>query len=379
MRVLWSAGLLLMLALASRAQTPVTIVPQPPELDAKAHILLDYHSGRVLSSFRPDARAHPASLTKIMTVFVALSEVAAGRVRMTDGVNISLRARAMEGSRMFVEAGSVVPLQALLKGVIIQSGNDASVAVAEHVAGSELAFTKLMNRYASALGMTRSSFSNPHGLTAEDHYTTATDLSRLAKALIAQFPGEYVWHQEKSYRHNNITQPNRNKLLWQDASVDGIKTGHTSAAGYCLVASAVRDGMRLISVVMGANDANTRARQSKALLDYGYQNFETRLVYDAGAKVSSARLWKGSVPNVQLGLSQALYLTFPRGRYAELKANVSLPEQLFAPLEKGAALGELHIALADKVLASAPLHVLKAVREGSLLQRWLDQFELWVQ
>ena len=379
MRWIWASCLWLLLTVASGAQTPGSGVLQPPQLEAKAHILLDFHSGRVLSSFRPDARVHPASLTKIMTVYVALSETAAGRVRMTDEVKISPRARAMEGSRMFVEEGSVVPLQALLKGIIIQSGNDASVAVAEHVSGSEAAFTKLMNRYAKALGMTRSNFSNPHGLTAEDHYTTATDLSRLAKALIAQFPGEYVWHKEKSYRHNNIAQPNRNKLLWQDASVDGIKTGHTSAAGYCLVASAVRDGMRLISVVMGAGDANTRARQSKILLDYGYQNFETRLVYDAGAKVTNARLWKGSVPDVQLGLSQALYLTFPRGRYAQLKANVSLPEQLFAPLEKGAELGELHIALADKVLASAPLYVLKAVPEGSLLQRWSDQFELWIQ
>ena len=379
MRWAWAAGLWLLVAVASGAQTPTVGTPPPPELEAKAHILLDVHSGLVLSSFRPDARVHPASLTKIMTVFVVLSETAAGRVRMTDEVSISPRARAMEGSRMFVEEGSSVSLQALLKGIIIQSGNDASVAVAEHVGGSEAAFSKMMNRYASAIGMTRSSFSNPHGLPAGDHYTTAADLSRLAQVLIAQFPGEYVWHKEKSYRHNGITQSNRNKLLWQDASVDGIKTGHTSAAGYCLVASAVRDGMRLVSVVMGASDTKSRARQSKLLLNYGYQNFETRLVYDAGAKVTSTRLWKGSVPDVQLGLSQALYLTFPRGRYSQLKANVSLPERLFAPLEKGVVLGELHIAVDGQVLSSAPLHVLKGVSEGSLLQRWSDQFELWTQ
>ena len=376
MRAIWALSLCLAFTIAS-AQTPGPA--SPPELEAKAHVLLDFHSGKVLSSFRPDARVHPASLTKIMTVFVALSEIAAGRVRLDDEVRISPRARAMEGSRMFVEEGSRVSVGALLKGIIIQSGNDASVAVAEHVSGSDAAFAKLMNRYAKNLGMTRSNFTNPHGLTADEHFTTANDLARLARALIARFPAEYVWHKEKSYKHNNISQPNRNKLLWRDRTVDGIKTGHTSAAGYCLVASAVRDGMRLVSVVMGASDANSRARQSKVLLDFGYQNYETRLVYKPGAKVTTARLWKGAQPKVELGIAKSLYLTFPRGRYADLKANVSLPEQLFAPLDKGVELGELTISLGDKVLAEAPLHVLQSVAQGGLLRRWRDQVELWTQ
>jgi serine-type D-Ala-D-Ala carboxypeptidase (penicillin-binding protein 5/6) len=352
------------------------LTPSPPDIEAKAHLLVDYHSGRELSSFRPDARMHPASLTKIMTVFVAFSELRAGRTKPDDMVDISNNARKMGGSRMFVEAGSRVRLEELLKGVVVQSGNDASVAIAEHISGTEAAFVKLMGRYAASLGMQRTRFANAHGLTAENHYTTARDLVTLSRALIARFPDYYRWHKIKEFLHNNIPQRNRNRLLWGDASVDGIKTGHTAAAGYCLTASAQRGDMRLISVVLGAKSPRARTRQSKTLLDYGFNNFETRLLYKAGAQITSVRVWQGATEQVSLGLGEQVILTFPRGRYSSLSAEVTVPPRLLAPVATGSQQGDMKIMLDGRVLVKRQLNALGSVALGGWWRQISDRVRL---
>lgn len=371
------AACLLIFALVG--QPAAQLAPEPPEIDAKAHLLIDYHSGRVLSSFRPDARMHPASLTKIMTVFVAFSELRAGRVSPDDMVTISSEARKMGGSRMFVEAGSKVRLEDLLKGVVVQSGNDASVAVAEHISGTEAQFVKLMNRYAASLGMQRTQFENTHGLTASEHYTTARDMVTLSRALIATFPKYYAWHRLKEFLHNNIPQRNRNQLLWDDPSVDGIKTGHTSAAGYCLAASAQRGAMRLLSVVMGAKSPGARTRFSKALLNYGFNNFETRLLYKAGADITKVRVWQGKQEQLQLGLKDQVILTFPRGRYSALSAEVTVPPELTAPIAAGAALGDMQILLDGRVMVERELVALHGIEQGSWWQQLSDRVRLMLE
>lgn len=355
------------------------LTPSPPAIDAGAHILMDYHSGRVLAESNADERMEPASLTKLMTVYVVFSELKEGNIQLDDLVRVSEKAWRTSGSRMFVEVDKQVSVEELLKGVIIQSGNDASVALAEFVAGDEVAFSQLMNHHAQALGMRSTNFVNATGLPDPNEYTTARDLSLLARALIRNFPKYYEWHSVRKYDYNGITQYNRNKLLWRDNSVDGLKTGHTNSAGYCLVASAKRDGMRLISVVLGAQSEKSRAQDSQALLNYGFRFFETHRLYQAQEPLVKVRVWEGAVPQVEVGLDDDLYITVPRGQYDQLKGNMQLEAAIKAPIEKRQTLGKALINLGEEQIAERPLVSLQTVAEGSLWQRLTDQVRLYFQ
>jgi serine-type D-Ala-D-Ala carboxypeptidase (penicillin-binding protein 5/6) len=355
------------------------LVASPPRVEAQSHVLIDFHSGRILSQKSADNRVAPASLTKMMTEFVVFSELKTGRITLDDEVRISRRARAMQGSRMFLEAGSKVRVEALIQGVIVQSGNDASVALAEHIAGSVEDFAVLMNKHAGTLKMADSNFVNAHGLPHADHYTSARDMARLAMALIERFPNYYRWHAKREFEHNGIKQRNRNKLLWSDESVDGIKTGYTEAAGYCLVASAQRGGMRLVSVVMGSPSPKKRTKASKRLLDYGFKNFETHRLYGAAERISDVRVWQGDRQRLALGLVDDLVVTIPRGDYQSLKANLELAERVMAPVARGAKQGTLRISLDKELLAERPLVGLIAVPQGSLWQQLSDRARLMMQ
>lgn len=354
-------------------------VPPPPEVVARGYILMDYQSGRVLAESKADERMEPASLTKIMTTYLVSKEIEAGRVKLDDMVTISERAWRMEGSRSFMRVGTQVPVEILLKGVIVQSGNDATVALAEHLAGDEAVFASLMNQQAKALGMTGSHFVNATGLPDPQHYTTARDMAILTRALIRDFPEEYKWHAIREFTYNGITQHNRNRLLWRNKNVDGVKTGHTESAGFCLVASAQQDGMRLISVVLGTAGDNERAHESDKLLGYGFRFFETHRLYRAAQPLSTARVWKGATENLPLGLQQDLYLTIPRGTYKQLKAEMRVNDPIMAPAAKGTRYGMLNISLQGEVLTERPLVALSEVAEGGMLQRAMDAVRLWMQ
>lgn len=372
-RIVTAVTLWLWAALAVAAPT---VVPSPPTIEAHAYILQDFHSGRVLAQDNADERMEPASLTKMMTVYVVFSELRDGKISLDDKVRVSKKAWRMPGSRMFIEVGSQVSVEDLLKGVIVQSGNDASVALAEHVAGTEDAFVQLMNQYAQRLGMTHTHFEDASGLPHADHYTTAHDMAILARALIRDFPEHYKWHAIRQYTYNDITQHNRNLLLWQDDSVDGIKTGHTESAGYCLVASAEREGMRLISVVMGASSEKGRARQSEALLDYGFRFFETHRLYAADKPLTDVRVWKGEPSSLGVGLAHDLYVTVPRGEYERLNASMQLDGAVMAPVARGERHGTVTVSLGDKTLTERPLIALESVPEGGLWQRLTDEVRL---
>ena len=356
---------------------PPIPVPAPPALAAKSYILLDPNSGYVLAEKAPDARLEPASITKLMTAYVLFNELANGAVKLEDEVSISEKAWRAPGSRMFIEVGTRVKVEDLLRGMIIQSGNDASIALAENTAGSESSFATLMNHHAKRLGMTGSNFVNSTGLPHKDHYTTARDIAKIARALLTEFPAYYPWYSEKQFSYNNITQYNRNKLLWRDKSVDGMKTGHTDSAGYCLVASALRDKMRLISVVLGTKSEEARAKQSQTLLNFGFRFFETHNLYSAGEPLSTARIWKGDKESLPLGLSDDLYVTIPRGRYKSLSANMLLAENILAPANKGHEYGTLSIRMGDKPVVEKPLIALEEVETGSFVSRMLDEVKMW--
>lgn len=351
--------------------------PSAPSIDAGAYFLQDYHSGRVLAEGNADASMEPASLTKMMTVYVAFKELQDGNISLDDVVRISEKAWRTQGSRMFVEVGDQVTVEELLKGIIIQSGNDASVALAEFIAGDERAFAQLMNHYARELGMTKTQFVNATGLPDPNEYTTARDMAALARALIRDFPNYYKWHAIRRYEFNGITQYNRNKLLWRDPSVDGLKTGYTSSAGYCLVASAERDGMRLVSAVMGSQSENTRAQQSQTLLNHGFRFYETHRLYGADESLTDARVWQGAVPDVQLGLQRDLYITVPRGQYDNLYGKMEIDAKIIAPISKGEVLGTATITLGEEQIAQQPLVALNSVGEGSLWQRLTDKVRLY--
>lgn len=366
----------------SYAQTEESLVPSPtvphvipsaPNIQAKAYILVDQNSGKTIASVDPESRIEPASLTKIMTGYAVISELRNGTIQMEDEVTISTKAWQMPGSRMFIEVGKKVTVQDLIKGMVIQSGNDASVALAEHVAGSEEVFAELMNRYAQSLGMTNTHYVNATGLPHPDHYTTAKDLATLTKALIEQFPEEYKWYAEKKFTFNGITQYNRNKLLWQDASVDGLKTGHTESAGYCLVTSAEREDMRLISVLLGADSAKQRVQESQKLLNYGFRFFETHKLYEPDQRLNDVRIWEGKQDTLALGLSEALYITIPRGQYKNLVIESSIEPKITAPVQKGQALGKLFISFNNEVLVERPLVALNDMEEGSFFKKIFDQ------
>lgn len=352
------------------------VVPSPPNTVAKAYVLMDFDSGELIAQRDADKRVEPASLTKIMTGYVIINELKNGNLNLDDMVTISKKAWQMPGSKMFIEVGKKVSVRDLIKGMVIQSGNDASVALAEHVAGSEEVFAELMNKYAQSLGMTHTHYVNATGLPNEDHYTTARDLAILAQALIDKFPEEYKWYSEKKFTFNGITQYNRNKLLWQDASVDGLKTGHTESAGYCLVSSAKRDNMRLISVVLGTDSAKIRIRESQKLLNYGFRFFETHQLYTADQRLHDVKVWEGQQDTVGLGLKDDLFITIPRGQYKSLKIETEIQPEIKAPLTKGTELGTLHITLNEKPLVEKPLVSLNEVEEGSFIKKIIDQIKL---
>jgi D-alanyl-D-alanine carboxypeptidase (penicillin-binding protein 5/6) len=325
-----------------------------------------------LAENNADAKLAPASLTKIMTVYVIFRELANGHLHLDDTVSISEKAWKTSGSRMFVELGNQVKVEDLLKGVIIQSGNDASVALAEHVGGNEETFAEMMNQHAIRLGMTNSHFKNSDGLPVEDHYTSARDLAILTTALIKEFPDYYRWFSEKEFTFNKITQQNRNKLLSRDESVDGVKTGFTDDAGYCLVASALREDMRLISVVMGAKSANARANENQTLLNYGFRFFESHRLYQGKATLNESRVWKGASKTVSLGLAEDIYATIPRRQYKDLKAVINIDKKITAPVPEGAKLGSVKVTLNDRVVMNKDLIALKAVDQGNIFQRLSD-------
>ena len=359
-----------------QAATPV---PSPPSVGAKGYLVEDFNSGQTIAEKNADQPLEPASITKLMSAYVIFSEIRNGTLSLEDKVRISKKAWRTEGSRMFVEVNSQVSVAELLKGMIIQSGNDATVALAEQVAGTEDGFASLMNHHAQQLGLRNSHFMNSTGLPHKDHFTTARDIARIAHALIAEFPEYYQWYSERSYTYNGITQYNRNKLLWRDESVDGLKTGHTDSAGYCLVTSAERDGMRLISVVLGTKSEEARADASQALLNYGFRFFETHKLYESDSKLTSTRIWKGAVESVDLGLADTLYVTIPRGEYSNLDASMQLQDQIVAPVSKGQVLGRVVIRLGDRLVAEKDLSALDAVAEGSFWQRIVDEALLYFE
>ena len=350
--------------------------PQPPEVDAKAHFLVDMHSERVLTENNADDRLEPASLTKMMTSYVVFVEMARGKFELADEVLVSEKAWRMKGSRMFIEVGTRVSVEALLMGLIVQSGNDAAVALAEFVAGDESTFADLMNRHARRLGMTGSHFTNASGLPEPDHYTTARDMALMAAALIRDFPEFYSWNAVREYEYGGIKQRNRNSLLFRDDSVDGLKTGYTKAARYCLVASAIRENMRLIAVVMGAESSRARARMAQSLLNYGFRFYETRRVYASDEKVTDVRVWKGDAMHLALGLDQNLYVTVPRGRFDEIDAKMEIVARIVAPVRAGEQLGVLRLALGDTLSVERPLVALDDVAEGNLWRRVSDHVRL---
>lgn len=368
--------LITLLALTQYAHANPRLIPDAPTVDARGYILVDYHSGHILAERNADERLEPASLTKMMTAYVVFNELRAGQFQLSDTVRVSKKAWRMPGSRMFIEVGTSVSVEELLKGTIIQSGNDSSVALAEHVAGSEETFAALMNEHARNLGMHGTNFVNATGLPDANHYSTARDLARLASVLIHEFPEYYAWYSEKEYSYGGITQGNRNLLLYRDNTVDGFKTGHTESAGYCLVASAKRGDMRLISVVMGTKSEGARANESQKLLNYGFRFFETHKLYDAAQPLKAMRVWKGAHETVQLGLTDPLYITVPRGQYNKLSASLSVENGIVAPTHKGQNLGAVNIRLGDQVLAERPLIALEDVAEGSLWQRLYDNVRM---
>lgn len=365
---------------------PTPMAPAP-SVAGKAWVLLDHATGRVLAGHNEREPLHPASLTKIMTGYVVAAEVAAGRISEDDRVRISETAwreggAGTDGSFSALAVNSEVRLGEVLRGLVVQSGNDAAIALAEHVAGSEAAFADLMNRYAAQLGMTESHFVNAHGLTTEGHVMSARDVALLGRAMIAQFPEHYALYSVKEYTYNGIKQYNRNGLLWKDDSVDGIKTGHTSAAGYCLAASAERDGQRLVSVVMGIEGGRSegfrqREEGNLALLNWGFRSFETHTVYTTDAVVHAPKIWQGAAESIHLGVAQPLRVTIPRGRYGDMKAQMQLPPQLVAPIAQGAEVGRVRLELGDEVIADVALVALQAVPAGGFFKRTMDGFWMW--
>ena len=372
---LLSLVLLALIALPVAAQD--TPIPAPPAINATAWILMEAHSGFVLGEKNPSQHIEPASITKMMTAFAVFNELANGDISLTDMVQVSEKAWRTPGSRMFIEVNSQVSIEELLQGMIVQSGNDASVALAEFVAGSEETFAEMMNQYAVQLGMVDSSFRNSTGLPAKDHYTSPRDIAILARALIERFPVYYRWYSQKEYTYNGITQRNRNALLWQDTTVDGIKTGHTESAGYCLVSSANRGPMRLISVVMGTPSSRARSDASQAMLNYGFRFYETHELYAAGQSVNDIRVWKGTRERAGLGVKQGFFITIPRGRYDDLRAEIDLPPQILAPLSTEQAIGEIRVSLDERLIAQQPLYPLANIPLGGFFDRAIDEIKLW--
>jgi serine-type D-Ala-D-Ala carboxypeptidase (penicillin-binding protein 5/6) len=365
-----------------RPVVPDAPVPPPPDVDGKSWVLMDYATGQILASKEPDLRVEPASITKIMTDYVVSAEVANGKVHMTDPVTITENAwrgggAGTDGSTSFLKLNSQVPLKDLLYGLIIQSGNDAAIALAEHTAGSEQAFAGLMNAYAKQLGMVNSNFENASGYPIANHYTTAHDVAMLSRALIQDFPEDYAISAIKEFEWNGIKQHNRNTLLWRDPSVDGIKTGHTAGAGYCLAASAKQGEARMIAIVMGASSEKARADSAMALLSYGFRFYETHKLYDNSKPLATPRLWKGATNQLPLGVADNVLVTVKRGQYDQLKATMDIPATLIAPFKKGQQVGTLRITLAGQPVQSVPLIAMNDAPQGGFFSRLWDSIMLW--
>lgn len=353
--------------------------PPPPSVPGSGHLLIDHHSGRVLAEANADDRLEPASLTKIMTTYVVFRELAEGNIRLEDQVRVSEKAWRTGGSRMFIEVGKKVSIEELLHGMIIQSGNDASVALAEHIAGSEETFADLMNTHGRRLGMHNSHFTNATGLPHADHYTTARDIALVTAATIREFPDLYAWYAIKDYTYGGIKQANRNKLLFRDKSVDGVKTGHTEAAGYCLVASAQRDGMRLTSVIMGTESTEARASASQALLNYGFRFFESHRLYAREQALSRVRVWMGQISELPVGPARDVYVTIPRRQYDELSPSMEIDPKIMAPVSKGQQVGRILVELKGETVSEVPLVALNDIPEGGIYNRLKDSALMWFQ
>lgn len=354
-----------------------SLIPAPPKLAATSYVLMDADSGQILVEKNSQEQLPPASLTKMMTAYLVEAEIAKGNITPDDQVLVSVKAWKAPGSRMFIKEGTSVSIEDLLRGIIIQSGNDASIAVAEHIGGSEEAFADLMTQHARALGMENTQFMNATGLPADGHFSSARDMAILANHIIQDYPEQYSVYAEKYFTYNNIRQPNRNKLLWRDKSVDGLKTGHTEEAGYCLVASAKRGGMRLISVVMGTKSEEARARESQKLLAYGFRYYETLKPYKAGEVLNEPRVWAGEKDKVKLGIQSDLDMTIPRGQAKRLTAKLNVSKVIKAPVQAGDSFGVVQISLDGEVLAERPLIALESVQEGGFFKRLWDSIVLF--
>jgi serine-type D-Ala-D-Ala carboxypeptidase (penicillin-binding protein 5/6) len=354
-------------------------IPAPPSVQARGYFLMDFVSGQVLAATNENERLEPASLTKLMSAYAVFHALKDGRIKLDDQVRISPYARDQDGSRMFVEVGTFVSVEDLIQGMIVQSGNDATVALAEHVAGSEPVFVDLMNQYAQQLGMASTHFQNSPGMPGPEHYTTARDIALLAAALVRDYPEYYKWYSQRAFTWNKITQPNRNGLLDRDPSVDGLKTGHTESAGYCLVSSAKRSDMRLISVVMGSPTIRAREDASAALLNYGFNFYQTRKLYAANQAILTVDVWKGVADDVQLGAPRDIYATIPRGQENSLGAAADVTEPLMAPLAANTEVGKLRVTLGDQTIGTYPLHPIAPVEEAGFFGRLVDDVKLWLQ
>ena len=370
-------GLAFML-LSNLVMAQAAIIPRPPDVAASSYILMDAKTGHIIVEENADESLPPASLTKIMTAYIAAEEIQLGNLAWDDMVHISEKAWRMEGSKMFVGVDTQVSVEDLMRGIIIQSGNDASVAVAEHIAGSEEAFADMMNQYAEVLGMTSSFFMNASGLDTEVYYNrmSARDLATLARATIQNHPEHYAMYSEREFTYNGIRQPNRNSLLFRDRNVDGMKTGWTDAAGYCLVASAERDGMRLITVVMGTESEEARAVETQKLLTYGFRYFETHKLYDANQMVSNVKVWSGQQNGVDLGIADEVYITIPRGQAEAMSASMELDEVITAPLAQGQVMGTINVVLEDDLLYQGEVIALQSVERAGIFKRFIDWITL---
>lgn len=363
--------------ITANAPKQPTIIPPAPDINARGYVLMDANSGKIIAEKAMDKKMPPASLTKLMTLYVTSSAIANGQAHLTDEVRISKSAWSRGGSRMFLKLGTRVPLQKLLEGIIVASGNDACVATAEYVAGNESSFAALMNLNAKRLGMRNTHYVDSTGLPKPGHYSTPHDIAILARAIINDFPQDYHWYKQKWIRYNGIRQPNRNRLLWRDPSVDGLKTGHTHAAGYCLVASGVRNGTRLISVVMGTPTDSARANDSDALLNWGFRFYKTYKLFSKNQTISQARAWLGSSKYAPLALNQDLYVTIPIGSYPELKANIKLDSNIKAPIHKNQTYGQIIVSLDGKVIKTSPLVAEANNPEGGVFTRLADHTNLF--
>jgi|TARA_B100000745_G_scaffold111556_2_gene71729 D-alanyl-D-alanine carboxypeptidase (penicillin-binding protein 5/6) len=362
-------------AMAQVIPQPQTIIPAPPQLAASSWILMDANSGRILAEHNADERLPPASLTKLMTAYLVERELDRGTINLTDMVNISENAWRTGGSKMFIEVGDRVSVDNLLHGIIIVSGNDASVAMAEHLAGGEAPFADLMNQHATRLGMNDTHFMNATGLPHENHYSTAHDMARLSRYIINDYPEHYAIYSQRNFSFAGIDQPNRNRLLWRDPTVDGLKTGWTTEAGYCLVASAQRDGMRLISVVMGTSSEEARAQESQKLLSYGFRFYETMKLYERGAVLATPRVWGGDINELRVGVDEEVFMTLPRNRNEELRARLNLDADIQAPVAVGDDVGTLEVYLGEEMVGERQLVALENIEEGGLFKRLFDQVQ----